>query len=89
MPKFVPEQKLMIMTYQVDVFSEEPLQVDVMSEVKEALVSIEKKYNCRFELSADNNPELKESNNLINRLKAESASNEDGVYLSFGGELEL
>ncbi len=79
------------MNFKVGVFADGQMTGVVVNEAKQALQDIALKYKCRFELSKGGDSQksnLKSESILKSKLKG-NAGNANGVFLSFGGELEL
>lgn len=81
------------MDFKVGVVSKGKLTGEILRETKRALEEIALKYKCRFELSTIDEEEMEKSvlrseSNFKAHLK-NNGENIDGVYLSFGGELEM
>lgn len=79
------------MNLKVGVKSEGTISNEMIEETKIALELISKKYNCQFILSSEENSSTQNFKGE-NRLKSalnKKTSDENGNFLSFGGELEI
>ena len=79
------------MNIKVGVFAEGQMSGEVVNEAKRVLQDIALKYNCRFELTKGKEEGEKTTafeSNLNANLKKDPTQ-KNGVFLSFGGELEL
>ena len=75
------------MDFKVGVFAEGSVSEEIMTEAKQALQEIALKYQVRFELTKGTIKEKK--SDLLEGKSRSDSRQENGTYLSFGGELEL
>jgi len=77
----------------VCIFSVENLSEEALEEVNASMSLITKKYNCQFTMTSVDNVENQKiqvySGNRLKSALEKYSSDQNGVFLSFGGELEL
>ena len=75
----------------VGVTSKGPISNDLINETKKALDEIAKKYKCQFVLTRidDNSMQNFKGENRLKSALNKKTSDENGTFLSFGGELEI
>jgi len=75
------------MKINVKAFGEGSSTGEVMNEAKRVLKDLALKYNCQFEVTGERATGQNLKSNFKSNLKKESGNN--GVFLSFGGEIEM
>ena len=79
------------MKIKLGVFSDGQLSLDARNEVNSVLSKLALKYNCRFELNAEEEQgemRAQAKGNFGTHFKKEATSR-GNTFLSFGGELEI
>lgn len=79
------------MSFKIEFFSDGNVSNELYIEAKQLMQELALKYNCHFEVSREENPQTTKTmtESVLKSKLNGKVKPTNGIYLSFGGEIEL